>query len=237
MKRGLFIPEEILDDRYLSLQEKVLLAKIAEFEKNGKPCFLSNAAIGDLLGLEDRQAREILYGLIRKRVVVQTKFDGKRRFLDFVEGWQENAKQGGGVAPCRVAEKRQAGWRNSAKQGGGVAPHKYSKLNPSTKDNKINDRRQAAANQPTIEEREEAFRESVNSFADTWQRSLLDEFIDYWTEHGKGDKKMRFEKQSSFDTSRRLARWDKNDVDKGRPSRKIVASRPDTRPTMGLKIL
>ena len=126
-------------------------------------------------------------------------------------------------------------WK-STRQACAKAQDKDNKINPSTKDNKINDRRQAA-NLPTIEEREEAFRESVNSFADTWQRSLLDEFIDYWTEHGKGDKKMRFEKQSSFDTSRRLARWDKNDVDKGRPSRKIVASRPDTRPTMGLKIL
>jgi len=36
------------------------------------------------------------------------------------------------------------------------------------------------------------------------------EFIDYWTEHGDKDKKMRFEKQSSFSTSRRIKTWIKN---------------------------
>lgn len=122
MKRGFYIPTEIWDNPNLMLQEKFILAEIYSFRKSGKECYISNARVAEILGLEDRQAREILYGLIRKRVVVQTKFDGKRRFLDFVEGWQENAKQGGGVPPCRVAEKRQAVWRNSAKQGGSVAP-------------------------------------------------------------------------------------------------------------------
>lgn len=228
MKRGLFIPAEILDDKTLSLQEKFLLAKIIEFERHGKPCFLSNDALCDLLGLKYSQAREILYSLIRRGVLEREGFDGKKRTIRLVK----TAGKSAGSMP----ENQQAECRKSGRQSAEKSAHNISKLTPSTKDNKINDRRQAA-NQPTIEEREEAFRESVNAYADTWQRSLLDEFIDYWTEHGKGDKKMRFEKQSSFDTSRRLARWDKNDVDKGRPSRKIVSSRPDTRPTMGLKIL
>ena len=237
MKRGFFIPAEIWEDESLSLQEKVLLAKIAEFEKNGKPCFLSNDALCELLGLKYAQAREILYGLIRKGIVERVGFDGKKRTIRLASDCRNTGRQGAEKSAGRVLKNQQADCRKISRQGAEKSAHKNNKLNPSTKDNKINDRRQAAANLPTIEEREEAFRESVNSFADTWQRSLLDEFIDYWTEHGKGDKKMRFEKQSSFDTSRRLARWDKNDVDKGRPSRKIVASRPDTRPTMGLKIL
>lgn len=36
---------------------------------------------------------------------------------------------------------------------------------------------------------------------------ILNEFIDYWTESGENDKKMRFEKEKSFDISRRLKRW------------------------------
>ena len=36
------------------------------------------------------------------------------------------------------------------------------------------------------------------------------EFIDYWTEHGPKDKKMRFEKEKSFGIKRRLATWKAN---------------------------
>ena len=38
----------------------------------------------------------------------------------------------------------------------------------------------------------------------------LDDFVDYWTEHGDNDKKMRFEKQKSFSTTRRVKTWIKN---------------------------
>jgi len=32
-------------------------------------------------------------------------------------------------------------------------------------------------------------------------------FFEYWTEHGEFDKKMRFEKETSFSISRRLETW------------------------------
>ena len=35
-------------------------------------------------------------------------------------------------------------------------------------------------------------------------------FIEYWTEHGENDRKMRFEKQTSFDIKRRLLTWRNN---------------------------
>lgn len=38
----------------------------------------------------------------------------------------------------------------------------------------------------------------------------LDDFVEYWTEHGDNDKKMRFEKQKSFSTTRRVKTWIKN---------------------------
>lgn len=38
----------------------------------------------------------------------------------------------------------------------------------------------------------------------------LDDFVEYWTEHGDKDKKMRFEKQKSFSTTRRVKTWIKN---------------------------
>lgn len=37
-------------------------------------------------------------------------------------------------------------------------------------------------------------------------------FIEYWTEHGENDRKMRFEKQASFDIKRRLLTWRNNKI-------------------------
>lgn len=39
----------------------------------------------------------------------------------------------------------------------------------------------------------------------------LKAFWEYWSEHGENDKKMRFEKQTSFDIKRRLGTWWRND--------------------------
>jgi hypothetical protein len=61
-----------------------------------------------------------------------------------------------------------------------------------------------------IIERKQDFKKSLLSFYPKYSKDLLNEFYSYWTEHGDKDKKMRFEKQTSFSTSRRLLRWGKN---------------------------
>lgn len=62
----------------------------------------------------------------------------------------------------------------------------------------------------TIEERKAEFKNSLLPFLSDYSKELLNEFFEYWTEHGERDKKMRFEKQNSFGLSRRLATWLKN---------------------------
>ena len=43
-------------------------------------------------------------------------------------------------------------------------------------------------------------------------------FIEYWTEHGENDRKMRFEKQASFDIKRRLLTWKNNNFNNAKPT-------------------
>ncbi|MCK3686163.1 hypothetical protein [Maribellus sp. YY47] len=61
-----------------------------------------------------------------------------------------------------------------------------------------------------IEERKRDFANSLNPFFDMYGKEMMNNFYSYWTEHGENDRKMRFEKQSSFGISRRLATWKKN---------------------------
>jgi hypothetical protein len=56
-----------------------------------------------------------------------------------------------------------------------------------------------------IKEREKKFHDSLLSF--DYPKKMIEDFFNYWSEHGINDKKMRFEKEKSFDVKRRLQRW------------------------------
>jgi len=65
-----------------------------------------------------------------------------------------------------------------------------------------------------IEVRKINFANSLKPFLETYGKELLNDFYLYWCEHGEKDKKMRFEKEKSFDINLRLSRWLKNDKNK-----------------------
>lgn len=62
-----------------------------------------------------------------------------------------------------------------------------------------------------IETRKINFANSLKPFLDTYGKDTLNDFYFYWTEHGEKDKKMRYEKEKSFDIKLRLKRWTKNE--------------------------
>ena len=66
----------------------------------------------------------------------------------------------------------------------------------------------------SIDNRKLKFADSLKPFLDIYGKDTLNDFYGYWTEHGEKDRKMRFEKQTSFDIKRRLITWNKNDKNK-----------------------
>ena len=58
-----------------------------------------------------------------------------------------------------------------------------------------------------IEERKINFACALKPFLDEYGKDLLNDFYYYWTEHGEKDKKMRFEKQTTFGLKQRLRTW------------------------------
>lgn len=61
--------------------------------------------------------------------------------------------------------------------------------------------------------RAESFYQQVHSpeFTAKYPPQLLQDFYSYWSEPNKSKTKMRFELQKTWDTSRRLATWARND--------------------------
>jgi hypothetical protein len=83
-------------------------------------------------------------------------------------------------------------------------PQKGVNVNVSVNDNVNNN----------IDSRKLKFADSLKPFLDTYGKETLNDFYGYWTEKGENDRKMRFEKQTSFDVKRRLTTWTKNDFNK-----------------------
>lgn len=62
-----------------------------------------------------------------------------------------------------------------------------------------------------IQTRKNHFIVNVNIYQDKYGIELLDQFINYWTEHNEGGRKMRFETHKIFNISKRLGTWHRND--------------------------
>lgn len=77
------IPTEIWYNRGLGLswQERVLLAEIDTYTRNGRECFMSNKHIAEFLEINETNASRVLSSLIEKGFVEKTRFDGRRRYI------------------------------------------------------------------------------------------------------------------------------------------------------------
>ena len=64
--------------------------------------------------------------------------------------------------------------------------------------------------QQNMAKNKKAFQDDLSKFLDRYSADMLDDFFSYWTEPNKSQTKMRFEQQPTWDLSRRLSRWEKN---------------------------
>ena len=88
-------------------------------------------------------------------------------------------------------------------------------LKPNTIDN-INGHQADTKRTPEqeLKDKKLAFGMQLKPFNGMYQRSMLAEFYDYWTEVKDGGRKMRYEKEKTFEIAKRLARWSKNNYGK-----------------------
>lgn len=79
----------------------------------------------------------------------------------------------------------------------------------------INNNKQIISNKPIIKDKKVKFENLV--FSLNYPTAMSKDFISYWTEKNEGGRKMKFEKQKTFDVKRRLERWQKNEDKWARP--------------------
>ena len=67
----------------------------------------------------------------------------------------------------------------------------------------------------SVEDRKNDFRNKLAQFLDNpYDRNILNDFYKYWTETNQSGTRMRFELEKTYELSKRLERWDKNNTKK-----------------------
>jgi len=86
---GMWIPAEVVelfDDDLINMKEMVLLATIHSFSKTQLGCFASNAYLGKTINVGEERIRQMIAHMKELRLLTQTKFDGRKRWLKTTYG-------------------------------------------------------------------------------------------------------------------------------------------------------
>lgn len=70
----------------------------------------------------------------------------------------------------------------------------------------------------SLEERKENFYNSLFPYLEQYGKEILREFYEYWTESNHNGNKLRWEMEKTFEISKRLATWKKNETKWNRQS-------------------
>jgi hypothetical protein len=79
--KGLWIPGDILNDKDLTWQEKILLTYIYHLDTTPSHCYASNRYIGELMGISEKTVANVLSSLKKKNKVSTVFWDGRMRSL------------------------------------------------------------------------------------------------------------------------------------------------------------
>lgn len=111
--------------------------------------------------------------------------------------------------------KKIAEWRERQKDTKNVTGYESVRNDPKAKESK------AKESKIDITAQSKIFYDSLIPFLKTYSKETIKDFYDYWTEPNKSKTKLKFELERTWDLSRRLSRWNKNDFNKSNKSDSI----------------
>ena len=79
-----------------------------------------------------------------------------------------------------------------------------------TSENTTEKKKANSRDSESLEERTAKFKEKCYAFASEFGDVLVEDFFLYWSETKEGGRRMRWEKESTFDIHRRMCRWRNN---------------------------
>lgn len=227
------VPIDIWENKELSWNEKALFIEIDSFTKRGKPCFISNAYIADLLGIAETNASKVIGRLIKKGFIRVVSFDGRHRYVEscLEAGLTQTSSLG-----CRESQPSLDDTSNIVTNKENTICAKTSDddfsanevLFGNTKEERMCDEghcleestptshKHPSKERPnttagcSLEQRTAKFKQKCYAHVDEFGEKLIEDFFLYWSETKEGGRLMRWEKESTFDIHRRMCRWRNN---------------------------
>ena len=193
---GFWLPRKLYLIKELTMMEKLLFVEIQSLSMLDKGCVASNKHFATLLDIKREAVSRSLNRLKAKGFI---SIDIKNRNHD------RKITINKMLSPIN---KMVTGDNNLLSDP--LTKCLESKENNSVLNNSVNKRQTITI---SLEDREESFKQNVLKHGDDLPMDMLNDFIDYWTEPDKREK-MKFEKCSTWDTKRRLNRWNKNNFNK-----------------------
>ena len=193
---GFWIPRELLLNKELTMTQKLIFVEIQSLAMLDKGCVASNNHFSQLIGITKPAASRAINALQEKgyiSVVIKNRNHDRK------------------ISITKMVTPSIKLVTSDTKMVTEVLPKcEESKETNTVLNNSVNKRQTITM---SLEDRENAFKQNVLKHGDDLPMETLNDFIDYWTEPDKREK-MKFEKCSTWDTKRRLNRWNKNNFNK-----------------------
>ena len=197
--KGVWIPKEIYLNKELSAVEKIMIAEINSLdEKESNGCYASNDYFAEFLDISKSRVADILTKLRKSGLIYTANFNGRKRFLKVKNIPKYDIVDIGGTPKNGKADFLKTGRQTSYKQEGRL-PENRNHINIVYK------------YKYKIKEREKKFKEQVLEFHPQYSSEMLNNFFNYWSEQNKSGTKMLFELKPTWDLSKRLNTWARNE--------------------------
>ena len=196
--KGIWIPKEIWLSKDLTLQEKVFLVEISSLD-NENGCFASNGHFADFFGISKTRVSLVIKSLINKGYIISD--------IIYKEGSKEILKRV--LKESYIPPLTKVKYPTQQKLKGNNTFN-------NTTNNTFNNNGsflQKTTPKKTILQRKEDFKEKIRTFVNDYDKQELIKFYEYWSEAGDNDKKMKFEKEKSFNCSLRIKKWFANKIE------------------------
>lgn len=217
--KGIWIPKEVLEMKDLSLIEKNFLSVIASLTCAEKGCVASNAYFAGLFQISKKRASEIINSLSRKKLI------GIEVFRDTLtrEVRERVCTPIGIPIPQKVKEitkdinkKDNISLKNPPVEDSTEpfslekeedSPNSPVPVNPSFPEMESEKMDNEAEKSARISKLQESFYNTLKTFVKEYDKKLLREFYEYWSEPNPSRTKIRWQMEKTWDVRRRLKRW------------------------------
>lgn len=177
--------------------------------------------IGEDTHIPEKRVRSAIQRLAKSKQII-IKATNKFSYISICnyENYQESEKTKGQTKGKQRGDKGRAGGQSK----GEPTEEEYKNIDISNDISSIEGKNSVAAPvaaQPpatevkairTLEDREREFMQQVAGYSGTYPGEMLDSFAAYWSEPNKSRTKLKFELEKTWDLSRRLSTWAKNEL-------------------------